>query len=411
MQIAYRKLFEVEIRHDYFLLDAAATTYTTDYDIRNVFLIEPSKETAALMRDHRMIFRYTATGFAVLVSSELVTAPNLFATTIDFSSDLYFSFYWQLLDPYFENYTNRRLIEKGRQIYYFDNREGSVEAGIAYLNKAIVPFGTTYLNEPLYRLGDIVSESGKTHEMIDKDAPIIGFPGSPARWQLINTPVIHYVNPTSRITWQPPRFTYERPNTNPGEFIIASLFDTNNQPVDLGTIPQTNQPQNTYISSFNTLEPVNFRVDLSAFSAGKYRMDITDASGTTPQRFYLLDPLIKPDLYGVSEFFVTAPTAPFRFITEDPVSHRWILDTTPKKFQIRFRNRLTRWQYLKQDQTLFDQPPTPRPLTKIYSGYNIPGPGGTTIHLPDPAVNTIIPDVEAPTRLVKNIFSKIFLNK
>jgi hypothetical protein len=409
MQIAYRILFEVEIRHDYFLLNAVATTYTTDYDIRNIFLIVPSEETAAVMRDHKMIFRNTAKGFVVLVSAELVTAPNVFATIIDFSSDMCFSFYWQLLDPYFENYTNRRLIEKGKQVYYFGNREGSVANTIPYLNNAIAPFGTTYLGEPLYRHGDIISETGQTFEMIDKDAPTGVF--APAKWQLINTSVINYVNPGTRITWQPPRFEYKKPNTIPGEMIMANLFDTNNQPVDLGTIPLTNQPQNTYQCSFSTLDPVNFVMDLSAFSAGKYRMDIVESSGTTSQRFYLLDPMINPDLYGVSEFFVAAPLAAFRFITEDPVSHRWILDTTPKKFQIRFRNRLTRWQYLKQDQTIFDQPPTPRPLTKIYSGYNIPGPGGSTIHLPDPAVNTIIPDVEATTRLVKNIFSKIFLNK
>ena len=411
MQIAYRKLFEVEIRHDYFLLDAATTTYTTDYDIRNVFRIEPSEETAALMRDHRMIFRYTATGFTVLVSAELVTAPNVFATTIDLAPDMCLSFYWQLLDPYFENYTNKRLIAKGRQVYYFDNRDGVIAGGVSYLNKAIPAFGTTYFNEPLYRFGDIISESAQTFEMIDKDAPIINFPGNLAKWQLINTSIIHYVNPTALITWQAPRFEYRRPNNIPNEFIIANLFDTNNQPVDLGTIPLTNQPQNVYQSSFSTLEPVNFTLDLSAFALGKYRMDITDASGTTPQPFYLIDPMIKPQLYGVSEFFVTAPAAPFRFITEDPVTHRWLLDPTAKKFQVRFRNRLTRWQYLNQDQTVFDQPPTPRPLTKIYSGYNIPGPGGSTIHLPDAPVTTIIPDVEASTQLVKNVFSKIFLNK
>jgi len=139
MQIAYRKLFEVEIRHDYFLLDAAATTYTTDYDIRNIFLIEPSEETAVVMRDHKIVFRKTPKGFILLVSAEEVTPVNTFATSIDFSSDLRFSFYWQLLDPYFENYTNRRLIEKGKQVYYFGNREGSVANAIPYLNNAIAP--------------------------------------------------------------------------------------------------------------------------------------------------------------------------------------------------------------------------------------------------------------------------------
>jgi hypothetical protein len=124
-----------------------------------------------------------------------------------------------------------------------------------------------------------------------------------------------------------------------------------------------------------------------------------------------MDALKMPELYGVSEFFVSGATAAFEFIKEYPVLHRWVLDNPNKKFMIRFRNRLTRWRYLNQDQTVFNEPLLPRPLTKEYSAYSVPGPGGTTINLPDPSIASIAPEFETSTQLVKNIYSKIFLTK
>ncbi|HEV8283027.1 MAG TPA: hypothetical protein VGQ09_01885 [Chitinophagaceae bacterium] len=411
MQIVLKKLFEVEIRHDYFLLPVATTKYTSDYDIRKIFLIEPSEETITVLHDYKMIFKTTATGFIVFVQAEFIPTANVYVSLIDFSVDLKFSFYWTLLDPLFENYTNKRVKEKEKRIYYFSNRIGTQSVGISYLNNAIVPFGTTYNGEPLYRLGDIVSESAETYEMIDKEAPVINFLANSTKWQKINTSVINYVNPDSRATLQSSRFTYQRPNSSPGEFMVANLFDVNNQPVPLGFIQGTNSPQNEYRSSFNSNDPVNFIMDFGGLSPGRYKLEINESIGITQRSFYLMDALKMPELYGVSEFFVSGATAAFEFIKEYPVLHRWVLDNPNKKFMIRFRNRLTRWRYLNQDQTVFNEPLLPRPLTKEYSAYSVPGPGGTTINLPDPSIASIAPEFETSTQLVKNIYSKIFLTK
>lgn len=411
MQIVYRKLFEVEIRHDYFILPGVVEKYATDYKVSRLFSIQPSPDTARLMQDYKMIFRSTASGFVILINAEFINSAAVFVSSIDLMNELSFTFYWTLNDPYVLNYTNQRILEQRKKIYYFSNRTGSVEGTVSYLNKAIPAFGTTYPGDPLYRLGDMVSEGGATYELIEKESPVINFPANVARWQKINNSIVNYVNPDDRMSLQGSRYVHERINSNPGEFITARLLDINSQVVPLGLIPGTNQPQSEYRAPLQGNDPVNFILDFSRLNAGLYTLEINENSGITQKSFYLIDPQLKNDLFGVSSFFVSGTAVPFRFIKEDPVLKSWVLDDPHKKFSIRFRNRLTRWKYLNQDETVFNQPPAPRPLTKTFSGYTVPGPGGTTINLPDPGVNKIYPELEVSTNLIKNIYSNIFLNK
>ena len=408
MQSVYRKLLEVEIRHDYFLLPGPVEKYPASYDISKVIDIMPSDQTSKIMRDHKMVWKATATGIIIFIQAELISTAIGYATIVDIDPGISLSFYWSLKDLRFVNFTNNRLIEETKKIYYFSNRTASQAGTVIYLNKAIPAFGTTYLGEALYHLGDIVKEAGETHEMIEKDAPVIGFPGLPPRWQRINTSVVNYVNPGDRLPWQSPRFHHQRPNTSPGEFITYKLLDADGLPVDLGYIQGTDRPQNVYRTSIISSEAVDHTIDLSHLDPGKYSMQINELGAVTIQPFYLQDPVIMPNLFAVSEFFVTA--LPFQFITENIALNRWILDDPNKKFMVRFRNRLTRWKYLNQDQTLFHQAPAPRPLTQTYSGYQIPVPGGT-LNLPDPGVDPIHPDPEPVTNLIRNIYSQIFLSK
>ena len=410
MQSLYRKLLEVEIRHDYYLLPGPTEKYPASYDISQVIEITPSAQTSKIMRDHKMVWRPTATGFIIFIQAEFVSTPVGYATSVNIDPGIALSFCWSLKDRLFLNFTNHRLIEEKKKIYYFSNRTASQIGTSIYLNKAIPVFGTTYLGETLYHLGDIVSEAGETHEMIDKEAPIVGFPGIPSKWQRINTSVVNYVNPGDRLRWQTPRFHHQRPNTSPGEFITYKLLDADGQPVDLGFIQGTDQPQNIYRTSMIGSEAVDHTMDLSHIEPGKYSMEINEMGALTVDSFYLMDPMSMPSLFAVSDFFVTGAALPFQFITENAALNRWVLDDPNKKFIVRFRNRLTRWKYLNQDQTLFHQVPAPRPLTQTYSAYQIAIPGGM-LNLPDPGIDPIHPDPEPVTNLIRNIYSQIFLSK
>lgn len=406
MQSVYRTILEVEIRHDYFQLLTPGTNYPKDYNISDFIDITPSLQTAKLMRDHRMIFKVTATGFTIYAQAEFINAATGYATLIDIDPDLCLSFYWSLRDYRFVNYTNQRLRESAKRIYYFSNRSASQQGGINYLNNAIPAFGTTYPGESAYHLGDIIRRAGQTMELIEMESSSAIFP--PAKWQAINSAIINYVNPFDRLLWQSPYFHHQRPNANPGEFISYQVFDANGLPVELGNIPGTNLPQSEYRAPLAVSDPVNYTLDLGHLEPGKYSIQITEIGGPATSTFYLLNPAIHPELFAVSEFYVTGAAAPFQFIKKNAALQRWIFDDPFKIFLVRFRNRLTRWRYINQDQTLFHQTPVPRPLTKTFSNYQIVV-GGNTVNLPDPAVDPIIPEIDAPTNLLKNIYSQIFL--
>jgi hypothetical protein len=54
MQIVYRKLFEVDIWHDYFMLPGHGGKYASDYKASDLFSIQLSPDTAKLMQDYKM---------------------------------------------------------------------------------------------------------------------------------------------------------------------------------------------------------------------------------------------------------------------------------------------------------------------------------------------------------------------
>ena len=130
MQIVYRKLFEVDILHDYFMLPGVVEKYATDYKVSDLFSIQPSPDTVSLMQDYRMLFRSTPSGFVLLLNAEFLNSAAVFVSSIDFLNELSFTFYWTLKDPCFFNFTNQRVLENSKKIYYFSNRMGSVEGKI-----------------------------------------------------------------------------------------------------------------------------------------------------------------------------------------------------------------------------------------------------------------------------------------
>jgi hypothetical protein len=408
MKATYRKLFEVEIKHDYFLIPGADEKMPLDFNLSNVIAIAPTPSTERIMRDHKMFVKNTPTGFVVFVQAERLDSLAADATMIDFDPSMTLSFQWLLRMPRFLNFTNQRLQESNRGIYYFSNRTGVQQGTTRSLNKPIVSFGTTYLGEARYHLGDIVNQGGETYEMIEKESPATNFPANLSHWQKISTSIVNYVNPSDRLRWRSGSYHHERVNSNPGEFIQYTLLDGAGNSIDLGFVVGTTRPQREYISSTTVGDRVNHVIDLSRVQQGRYTMLIHELGGTTSDEFYLANTADVPDLLGISDLFVGGNTAPFQFVAQDAVTKRWILDVAPKRFSIRFRNRTTKWKYLNQDKTLFHAPAAPRPLTRSYSGYQIAVPGGT-LKLPDPNVDTIIPELE--TNLVKNIFSEIFLSK
>ncbi|RFS19322.1 hypothetical protein DVR12_24125 [Chitinophaga silvatica] len=403
MQTLYRKLFEVQWHHDYFLIPGVVVRYPDFYNIQRMVKVFPDNQTVRLLNQHRMLFKDTPMGFVVLIEAQDLGAGK-FATKVDLDPDSKFTFCWSLEDRTFVNYTNCRVNESEDAIYYFSNRTGTAIGTDVYLNKSLVPFGTPYNNQPAYWLGDMMVLGGKVYEAIEQTVPLINFAANAAKWQEVGSTVINYVNPADRMIRKGTRFVYNRPNTKPGEVITMQLLDTNGNAIQLGD-------QLTYRSSLNASEPVNIVLNLEQLEQGPYKLIVQELPAATQHPFYYANPMLSPFLAGAFDFFTTGAPPALTFCTKDLVTKRWILDNPNKTFMIRFRNRLTHWQYLRQDQTIFDQPPDPRPLTWFYSRYTVAGPMGTTIPMPDPTPDRIITEIDPVSQLVKNIYSKIYLAK
>jgi hypothetical protein len=401
MQIIYRNIFEVQWHHDYFLVPGPVIKYPGIYDVRRLVSIWPDDRTQRLMQQYRMVFRNTARGFAVMAEVTEVS-PGSYALHIDPEPNDRFSFCWSLNDPLFVNYTNCRVNEPSASLYYLSNRTGTSIGAVAYLNKAVPAFGTAYPGQTSYWLGDTMVMGGKVYEAIEEDVPLVNYAANAAKWKQINSAVVNYINPGDRLLQQGTRFTYTRPNTLPGEWITWQLFDCNNNPVQFtGTT--------AYRTSMKASEQVAITLDLGWLEQGAYRMVIQQQPAPAQLSFYYYNQLGRPPIAGVCECFINGASPAFTFCKKDPATQKWIIDTPNKTFMIRFRNRLTHWQYLRQDQSIFDQPPDPRPLTWFYSGYTVPGPMGSTIPMPDPTPARIVPEINPVTHLVKNIYSKIYL--
>ena len=208
---------------------------------------------------------------------------------------------------------------------------------------------------------------------------------------------LHYVNPGDQIRLRNNVYTYHRANITPGETINFVLKDINGNPVPLGEIANTGLSQGSFTTSTNPLEPVHHTLFFDHIPCGKYTLSIASSAADPDETFYYLNPLRDGQAYAVIELFAASPLPDFAFLdhtTQAP-------DTMflSKKFHIRFRNRLTRWEYLRQDQTQ-DLLMAYRPLRRVFSG-------NTT--RPDPGVYLIYPTITANG--VDEIISKIYLSK
>ncbi|MEO0528158.1 MAG: hypothetical protein AAFZ89_13080, partial [Bacteroidota bacterium] len=141
--ITFKRLFEVQFLHDYFLTSADGSSFFEKneaekremirkklahniYDVKNLFEIIPSDTTRQRMSEYRLMMARTALGFIVGVqvtseiqAGELVYKPDL---AMDDSVHLEFSVSPKL--PFFEAMSNLSLRYPLPSIHYFSNKDG-----------------------------------------------------------------------------------------------------------------------------------------------------------------------------------------------------------------------------------------------------------------------------------------------
>lgn len=132
--ITYGLLFEVTLLHNYFL-NSGEDTYTgmsTDdkkkmlqkFDSNSFTTITPTLETITQLRNYKMVFKSTKTGFRVYIK---VKEIDEFDPYISVPVDLKLDFKITVNDYQFENYTNLEFVLN--QIFLFSNVKPSTEPG------------------------------------------------------------------------------------------------------------------------------------------------------------------------------------------------------------------------------------------------------------------------------------------
>lgn len=124
MQIAFAKLFQVAIFHNF---------YTSK--IGEDFRITPTDNCRRLLNKYRLLFKETATGFTVLYEIGATTNDTAHPL-VPIAEEVRFSFMLQSNNPYLVNYSKLPLDVPDGRMYYLSNLNDNVKEGKLLLQAA-----------------------------------------------------------------------------------------------------------------------------------------------------------------------------------------------------------------------------------------------------------------------------------
>ena len=409
MELSYKKLFDVNVRHDYYLegLDNQRNSIWPDnYNILDDLEFIPTLECTKLLEDFQMVLKPCSTGFKVYVRAlESVIRTNEYKSFIELPDYLKLTFLIRVKNSFFSNYTNLRLPGEGKYLYYFSNRSGHAYHTIPFLTLPMLRYNDLP-SDDLLQWGDLIRSGNMIREAKQIINPRGGF--HPNQWVTHNIADARYVTTLDRIRWQSPDFTFEALNDHLGEIIKFELRDIEGNRVSLGNIPNTDVSQDTFTTPNDSAHPVHHKLNFDHVPSGKYTLTIHKTTAEPDSTFYLLDPLLYRDIFGVVELYTHVPQASLRFLRHRSSGDLSESLISEKSYQIRFKNRLTTWKYIFPDESeiVVD---IPRGLSRFPTEYKH---NGSSVILPDPDINLIDPIRDSTNpELIANIYSEIFLNE
>lgn len=372
------------------------------YTILNDLDFVPTPQCTNLMRDQQIIFRKTPLGFVLLAKAkevEPITDPPSFYTTAFIDDALKFDFFVIVKNPYFFNFTNLRLVSKEKPFYHFTNKNRTVTDTDQLFLTSAHSEATVGVTTDLY-LGDIVDQGDQLFE-INKNVI------SPATFAAADGTLIwhddtRYVSHDDCLPWQFPNYEYRNTsNSHPGEVVTFTLRDIDGASIELGKIANTTNNQARYQAPSDAGQALFHTINLADIPSGKYTMEVQRISGTETSTFFLLNPLLRSDAFGMIELFPYATD--FEFVQE--LNNESVIDA--KLYQIRFKNRSTVWQYFNKDGSEETDPGDEQrlPLTNKLSEFKV-----STDVLPDPDISIIYP-VKDTAGNIEKIYSKTYLNQ
>ena len=329
MNLRYKILFSVEIRHDY---------YTDNRS--NDFEISPSAETASVLRGQGMLFKMAGNKLIVLIRVDESDKP-----LNDFSKSGKLTFFMKLTNPHFNNFTNLDYHPSEPQKYYFSNANQSKVGSDLYLNSKIPVYNNTN-DYPIGALASNVSDtvfeaikpgsSASKHALTNKDY-----------W--MNRGKIQYVNSNDLVEVTPFVYLF---NTISNTNFTVNIYGLNHTTGAYDM--QVTDTVNLSFSSSQTSVPVR----MEKLPKGYYRIEVNGES----RYVYTDSDAVYNNIFGIIEIFNFLPASnAFALFNASGTAKASL-------FTIRFPNRALIWKYVARSNDVVavkDSRPPPHKLSFI----------------------------------------------
>ena len=357
----FKKLFEVQILHDYFLTTADATSFfernKTEkddllsqklahnlYDLRNIFTIEANEDTKLRMNEYGLIFTETALGFIVgqRVLSENLAGATVYRPYLTVPASVSLSFSIQPLINHFISITSLCFRTKLPAVYYFSNRDKEVLDEVTAPPYASLQLANKFGEHQTgmkHEMGALINFGGTLREAIQATDGSI-----PAHWEDVEDR--GFASNADRILL-PNNFTYFPDIEDAITELKFVLEDESSSQIKTITKSSSAILQNV---------PLNFsKVDetdenSNDIPSGMYTLKVKENTGPEiAYPIYLNESLYNKNAFGIIDIRFDEEDSPFSLLDtagflKTRITAADVLLPHPV-FEIRFKNRRTYWRY------------------------------------------------------------------
>jgi len=337
--ITYHTLFEVQLRHGYWLNPGdRKTDFALDnnpnYDIRSIFKIVPTPATQRWLAGHKAKLVTTANSIKVVMKSESTSTgfkPFIPTTTSD---RLQFSIVPKIAT--WSNFTNMPLQASMPANFYFSNTTPNGTTAYPYISR---PLGA-YNNQRAYEMGSLLQLGNRVmvaqRAVVTNQAPVNG--GNVSWWPWLEESA---QQPTTIVSAE-------------DQLLLPKTFNYTFRPLTADQAIQEGsavlkQLDDSVVQTINFTETESIRqlsLDFSEQDSGFYLLEVSSNNGYEHnQLVYLHDELYNTNQYALLDIGITN-AGDFRILEgDDRLRVNNDNDLDPPVFQLLIPNRLTWWQY------------------------------------------------------------------
>ncbi len=433
--IIFKRLFEVQILHDYFLTTDDGVSFfemnktnkknliskkltSNIYNIKDFFEIKPLSTTETRISEYKLIMKNTALGFLVGVEVDVEDQAGEFVykPRYKLNENINLTFSIKQRVPFFKSITNINLRSKLPSIYYFTNKgkeEFTVPTDPSFETLPISDKALPHQDGRIYEMGALIDFGGNIKEALQYTD------GNDANhWEEIEDR--RFVSNADKIVL-PSKFNYtiaKEQLVTQIEFILKDEDDNEVKKINQNGI----EAIENIILDFTKDDTSNEIV------SGFYTLSVKENAGSEViHKIYLNNDIYDKNYLGIIDIRLDELNSAYSLLDADGYLNRNIDSVTLKKshpiFELRFKNRKTYWRYNKEIEFTNDEKndtneflsevsdvelvsALPKALTEVLTPFkksNPPNPP-QELMLPPPKVSSIKVEKE-------KIFSEIYINQ